>query len=217
MSSEKNNDDELNGAFQRFGKQLKEREVERAPIKDDKLRERVEKIDSEASHRTRLFAETEETLQRLKRDFQIVVQAPKNLNELLVYLLTRRHALGPSESTITAADLYTKLHETPDFSSVSPKAFQKALNKLEKKQILRLHKSEGVLLIRLRQEFLSNDEAELLDIAARKGGAISLEAAMLATRWPLARVRTAIDALLAKKMISEKRGFVHGTRFEVTE
>ncbi|MFX1562627.1 MAG: hypothetical protein ACFFDP_04895 [Promethearchaeota archaeon] len=217
MSSEKNNDDELDEAFRRFGKQLKEREVERAPTKDEKLRERVEKIDSEASQQSGLFAGTEETLHRLKKEFQIVVQTPKNLDELLIYLLTRKHAHEQARSTITAADLYTKLHETPDFSSVSPKAFRKALSKLEKKQILSLHESEGVLTIRLRQEFLSNDEAGLLDIAARKGGAISLEAAMLATRWPLARVRTAIEALLAKKMISEKRGFVHGTRFEVTE
>jgi hypothetical protein len=217
MTAEKNNDDELDEAFRRFGKQLKEREIERHPTKDEALRERVEQIDAEAPHRSKLFAESEETLQRLKKDFQIVVIQPKTLHDNLIYLLTRRHVLGPSESTIAAADLYTKIHEIPDFAGISTKAFRKSLKKLEKKQILHLHESEGVLLIRLRQEFLSDDEAELLDIAARKGGAISLEEAMLATQWPLARVRTAIEALLAKKMIAEKRGFVHGTRFHVTE
>lgn len=217
MTVEQNNDEELDEAFRRFGKQIKEKEAERHPTKDDELRARIEQIDAEAPQRSKLFAESEETLQRLKRDFHIVVQPPKTLDDLLIYLLSRRRALGQSESTITAADLYTKLHDTPDFSSVSTKAFRKALTKLEKKQILHLHESEGVLLIRLRQEFLSDDEAELLDVAARKDGAISLEAAMLATQWPLARVRTAIEALLAKKMIAEKKGFVHGTRFHVTE
>lgn len=217
MTAEQNNDEELDKAFRRFGRQLKDKDVERHPTKDDELRARIEQIDEEVPHRSKLFAESEETLQRLKRDFHIVVQAPKTLHDLLIYLLSRKRALGPSESTIAAADLYTKLHDTPKFSTVSPKAFRKALTKLEKEKILHLHESEGVLLIRLRQEFLSDDEAELLDIAARKGGAISLETAMLATKWPLVRVRTAIEALMAKKMIAEKRGFVHGTRFQLTE
>lgn len=217
MTAEQNNDEELDEAFRRFGRQLKEKDVEHHPTKDDKLRAHIEQIDAEAPHRSKLFAESEETLQRLKRDFHIVLQPPKTLHDLLIYLLSRSRALGSSESTIAAADLYTKLHDTHDFTSVSPKAFRKALTKLEKEKVLHLHESEGVILIRLRQEFLSDDEVELLDIAARKGGAISLEAAMLATKWPLARVRTAIEALLAKKMIAEKRGFVQGTRFHVTE
>ena len=76
---------------------------------------------------------------------------------------------------------------------------------------------KGTLVLQLRSEFLSEDEATILGIATRKEGKASLEAIMLSTKWPQARVRLALEALITKKLMVPKKSFVSGTRYEVTE
>ncbi len=213
MPEEEN--DELDEAYRRFSQHLKRRLAERDPVRDAELRARVERIDAEAPSRTRLFAEGEETLSRLKSDFQIALRPPSNLEEYLVYLLAlERSGIA---TTVTAADLFSQLLEASYFSDVSIKDFRRALAKLEKEKVLTLYERQGTIMIRVHQEFLSDDAAELLDLAARKGGVLSLEQAMLATGWPQARVRTALDTLLEKNLVVQKRSFVHGTRFQTTD
>ncbi len=215
MAEEEN--DELDEAYRRFSQHLKRKLTERDPARDAELRARVERVDAEAPHRVRLFAEGEETLSRLKSDFQIALKPPNNLGEYLVFLLALERSGIAKTTTIAAADLFSQLLEASYFSDVSIKDFRRALAKLEKEKVLTLHERRGTIMIRVRQEFLSDDAAELLDIAARKGGVLSLEQAMVATGWPQARVRTALETLLEKNLVVQKRSFVHGTRFQTTD
>ncbi len=209
--------DELDAAYRRFSQHLKRKLAERDPARDAELRARVERVDAEAPHRARLFEEGEDTLRRLRNSFQITLKPPSTLQEYLTFLLALERSGTAKVTTIAAADLYSQLHEAEYFSSASLKDFRRALAQLEKEQVLTLHENQGTILIRLLQEFLSDDAAELLDIAARKGGILSLEQAMLATGWPQARVRTALKALLEKRLVVQKRSFVQGTRFHTTD
>ncbi|MFX1474262.1 MAG: hypothetical protein ACFFCO_02125 [Promethearchaeota archaeon] len=209
--------DELDEAYRRFSQHLKSKLAERDPARDAELRARLERVDSETPHRARLFAEGEDTLRRLKSDFQITLKPPDTLEEYLVYLLTLERSSLAKPTTIAAADLYSQLHDASYFSDVSFKDFRRALAQLEKEKVLSLHESRGTVMIRIHQEFLSDDAAELLDVAARKGGALSLEQAMVATGWPQARVRTALEELLKKQLVVQTRSFVHGTQFQTTD
>jgi hypothetical protein len=118
---------------------------------------------------------------------------------------------------IAAADVYGQIHGTKQHRGLSSKAFHKLLKKLEKEGVLQLTEVKGTLVLQLRSEFLSEDEATILRIAARKDGKASLEAIMLSTQWPQARVRLALKALIDKNMMKPKKSFVSGTRYEVTE
>ena len=51
----------------------------------------------------------------------------------------------------------------------------------------------------MHDEFLSEDAATILDIAARKGGKVTLEQIMLTTQWSQARVTIALNSLMTKK------------------
>lgn len=215
MREEEN--DELDEAYRRFSQHLKRTLAERDPTRDAELRARFERVDSEAPHRARLFEEGEETLTQLRRDFQIALKTPSNLEEYLVYLLALERSGGARTTTLPAADLYSQLLDARYFSDISIKDFQRALAQLEKEKVLALEEQQDTIVIHIHQDFLSDDAAELLDIAARKGGVLSLEQAMLATGWTQARVRKALDTLLEKKLVVRKRSFVHGTRFETTE
>jgi len=212
---EEQTDEEIEAAYRRFAQRLKKRVAECHPSKDQALRARVERLDAEAPHQARFFAEAQERLQRLKAEFQITLQPPSNLHDLLTFLLARRRAASDHPSTLAAAELYSLLHGTPGFSGVSPKEFRKALIRMEKERLIDLQESQGTLIVRLRHEFLSDDEVALLDLAARKGGSLSLEQAMLSTGWPRARVRAAMDALLSKKMAVREKSFVRGTRYRL--
>lgn len=215
MPTEREKDEELDEAYRRFGKQLKEKVAQRDATNDPKLRARIQDLDAEAPQRAELFSKAGATLQRLRDDFRITVQPPATLPEFVVYLLARRRSeLG---STVAAADVYTLLKDAGQFSAVSFKAFRKALLQLEEKNALKLEEREGTLLVQLRQQFMSEDEAALLDLAARKGGNITVEQAMVALQWSQARVRTAFDALLAKKLVVRTTGFVEGTRYRVPD
>jgi hypothetical protein len=217
MPGEHEQDDEMDTAYRRFGKQLKDKVANIDATKDPKLRARVQELDAQAPHRAELFTKAEGTLQRLKDDFQITVQPPKTLPEFVIYILAQGRTKPESGSTVAVADVYTQLREVRDFSEVSFKAFRKALVQLEQKDALKLEEREGTLLVHLRQQFMSDDEAALLDLAARKGGTVTVEQAMVAMQWPQARVRTAFDALLAKKLVVRSASFVEGTRYRVPD
>jgi len=217
MPGEHEQDDEMDAAYRRFGKQLKDKVANRDATRDPKLRARVQELDAQAPHRAELFTKAEATLQRLKDDFQITVQPPKTLPEFVIYILAQGRTKPDSGSTVAVADVYTQLREVRDFSEVSFKAFRKALAQLEQKDALKLEEREGTLLVHLRQQFMSDDEAALLDLAARKGGTVTAEQAMVAMQWPQARVRTAFDALLAKKLVVRSASFVEGTRYRVPD
>jgi hypothetical protein len=209
--------DELDEAYRRFSQHLKRKLAERDPVRDAELRARIKRVEDEAPHRARLFAEGDDTLRRLKSDFQITLKPPDNLEEYLIYLLALERSSTTRRTTIAAADLYSQLHEASFFSDASFKDFRRALANLEKMKVLSLHETQGTVMIRLHQEFLSDDSAELLDIAARKGGVLTLEQAMLTTGWSQARVRTALEELLEKKLVVSKRSFVSGTRYHTTD
>lgn len=217
MPTEHEQDDEMDVAYRRFGKQLKDKVASRDATRDSKLRARVQELDAQAPQRAELFSKAEETLQRLKDDFQITVQPPKTLPEFVIYILAQRRTKVESGSTVAVADVYTQLRDVREFSEVSFKAFRKALVQLEQKDALKLEEREGTLLVHLRQQFMSDDEAALLDLAARKGGTVTAEQAMVAMQWPQARVRTAFDALLAKKLVVRSASFVEGTRYRVPD
>ena len=215
MPSEESNND-LDTAFKRYGKRLKKTEADQDPKRDRDLRARVEKIDATIPYNAELTSETERILKVLKDDFEIVVKPPSTPDEFLVHLLARRRIQDPSTWTIAASELYTQLHEIPSFQRISPKTLRKVLTRLEKKKVLQLKESEETLLIRLRSDFLTEDEARLLDIAARKGGVVTMEQAMVSTQWSQARVVTALEALTAKKMLVLKKGYAHGKQYQVT-
>jgi hypothetical protein len=217
MPAEHEHNDEMDTAYRRFGKQLKDKLAERQATKDTKLRARIQELDAQVPQQAELFSKAEATLQRLKDDFQISIQPPKTLPEFVIYLLAQRRTQVESGSTVAAADLYTQLHDVRDFADVSFKAFRKALVELEQHDALRLDEREGTLIVHLREQFMSDDEAALLDLAARKGGTITAEQAMVAMQWPLTRVRNAFDALQAKKLVVPRASFVQGTRYHVPD
>jgi hypothetical protein len=215
MPTEHEQDDEVDTAYRRFGKQLKEKVASREATKDPNFRARVLELNAQAPQRAELFGKAEATLQRLRDDFGITLHPPKTMPEFLVYLLAQRRAQhGP---TMAAADVYTEFREARDFAGTSFKAFRKALLQLEQKGAVKLEEREGTLLVSLLQKFMSEDEGALLDLAARKGGVITAEQAMVALQWPQARVRQAFDALLAKKLVVRSTGFVEGTRYHVRD
>jgi len=217
MPTEHEQDDEMDAAYRRFGKQLKDKVASKDATGDSKLRARVQELDAQAPQRAELFSKAEATLQRLKDDFQITLQPPKTLSEFVVYILAQRRTKLESGSTVAVADVYTQLRDAREFSEVSFKAFRKALVQLEQKDALKLEEREGTLLVHLRQQFMSDDEAALLDLAARKGGTVTAEQAMVAMQWPQVRVRTAFDALLAKKLVVRSASLVEGTRYRVPD
>lgn len=215
MPAEHEQDDEVDAAYRRFGKRLKEKTANQDVTKDPTLRARVQELDAQAPQRAELFSKAGATLQRLKADFQITLQLPTTLPEFVVYLLAQmRGASGP---TVAVADVYTQLRDSRNFSDVSFKAFRKALLQLEQKGTLKLEEQEGTLLVHLLERFMSDDEAALLDLAARKGGTVTAEQAMVSMQWPQARVRYAFEALVAKKLVVRSAGFVEGTRYRVPD
>jgi len=157
MPANHEQDDETDEAYRRFAKQLKEKMASREPTKDPTLRTRVQELDAQAPQRAELFSQAEATLQRLKKDFQITVQPPKTLPEFVVFLLAQKR-VGPGPM-VAVADVYTQVRDVREFSDVSFKAFSKVLRQLEKKDALKLEEREGTLLVHLRQQFMSDDEA----------------------------------------------------------
>ncbi len=217
MPSEQDDNSELDEAFQRYRKRLKKKASESEPIKDAELRSRLEAVDDQTPSKTPLFSDADSRLQQLKEEFHIEVQTPQTLSEQILHLLAKEQRSRTQDGTMSAADLYSRIHETDRFNQLSNKEFQKALKQLEKDEMVQVSEIQGTLLVRMHDEFLSEDAATILDIAARKGGKVTLEQIMLTTQWSQARVTIALDSLMAKKMVTQKKSFVSGTRYQVTE
>ncbi len=208
---------DLDEAYTRYGKRLKSKAATQDPTKDENLRARLEDVDSQAPSKSELFAESETRLKQLKEEFQIEIQLPQTLQEYIVYHLAPGQISGSTSTTITVADLYSEIHNVVQFRKLSRKEFQKKLKQLEKEEAIHLKEIQGTLVVKLREEFLSEDEATILDVAARKDGKASLEQIMLSTGWPQARVQIALDSLVAKKMVIKKKSFTRGTRYQVSD
>jgi len=217
MPSEQDDNGDLDKAFQQFGKRLKKKESESDPHKDAELRARLEDVDGHAPSKSPVFSDADSRLQQLKEEFHIEVHSPQTLHEQIVHLLAQERGSGTQDATVIAADLYSRIHETDRFNQLSSKEFQKTLKQLEKDEVVQVSEIKGTLLVRMRDEFLSEDGATILDIAARKGGKVSLEQIMLTTQWSQARVTIALNSLMAKKLVTQKKSFVGGTRFQVSE
>lgn len=217
MPSEHDNNTDFDEAYDRFGKRLKQKVTDRDPTKDSDLRDRLEDVDTQAPTKSPFFSDAAARLHLLKEDFQIEVQSPQTIQEHIIHLLTHQRSESTLDSTLTVADLYAQLHELDDFKKLSNKNLRKTLKHLEKDEMVQLSEIRGVLVVRLREEFLSEDEATILDIAARKGGKISLEQVMVSTKWSQARVQLALESLIAKEMVIPKKGFIRGTRYEVPD
>ena len=217
MPSEEDDNSDLDEAFQRYSKRLKKKASDSEPIKDAELLSRLEAIDDHAPSKTPLFSDADSRLQQLKEEFHIQVQTPQTLPEQIVHFLAQERRSGTQEGTMSAADLYSRIHETDRFNQLSNKEFKKALKQLEKDEMVQVSEIRGTLLVRMHDEFLSEDATTILDIAARKGGKVTLEQIMLTTQWSQARVTIALDSLMAKKMVTQKKSFVSGTRYQVTE
>ncbi|MFX1318670.1 MAG: hypothetical protein ACFE9D_02925 [Promethearchaeota archaeon] len=205
-------ENDLDEAYSRFRKRLKSKEAAQNPIEDEALRTRLEEVDRQAPSKSTLFIEADSRLEQLKEEFHIEVQKPQTLQEHVVFLLAR-----DSVAAIVVADLYSKIHEMEQYKRLSHKEFQKQLKQLEKEEKVRLSEIQGVLVIKLHDEFLSEDEATILDVAARKSGKISMEQIMVSTGWSQARTQMALDSLAAKKMLVQKKSFTRGTRYQLTK
>jgi hypothetical protein len=208
---------DLDDAYSRYGKRLKSKLAKQEPTKDEKIRTRLEQVDREAPLDSRLFAQSDARLEQLKEEFQIAIQKPQTLQEYIVYLLAQEHVGGTAGSNIALVDLYSAIHHVDQYRKLSRKEFEKSLKRLEKEATVQLTEIRGTLVVKLRDRFLSEDEATILDIAARKDGKTSLEQIMLSTRWTQARVQTALDSLITKKMIVQKKSYTRGTRYQVSE
>lgn len=209
MPSEENDVDE---AYSRFGKRLKSKEAAQHPTKDEELRKRLEEVDRQAPSKSKLFVDADTRLEQLKEEFHIEVQKPQTLQEYIIYLL----AQDLTAPTIAVADLYSKIHQMDQYKRLSRKEFQKQLQQLEKEETVQLSEVQGTLVIQLRDEFLSEDEATILDIAVRKSGKVSMEQIMVSTGWTQVRTQFALDSLVSKKMVAQKKSFTRGTRYQVT-
>ncbi len=213
MPSEKN---DLDKAYSKYRKKLKSKIAEQDPTKDEELRLRLEEVDRQSPSKSKLFIDSDIRLEQLKEEFHFEIQMPQTLQEYIVYFLTQRRMAETSITTFAVADLYSEIHEVDQYRKLSKKEFQKSLKQLEKEDTVQLKEIQGTLVVKLRDEFLSEDEAAILDIAARKDGKASLEQIMLSTGWTQARVQIALDSLVAKKMVVEKKSFTRGTRYQVS-
>jgi hypothetical protein len=213
MPSEENDLDE---AYSRYGKRLKSKVAAKDPTKDEELRTRLEQVDRQSPKETELFTESDIRLAQLKEEFQIEIHIPQTLPDYVVYLLAQGQVSSPSTTTVTMADLYSETHEAEQFRQISQKEFQKTLKKLEKTGTIQLKEIQGTLVVKLHDEFLSDDEATILDVAARKDGKASLEQIMLSTGWTQARVQIALESLISKNMVVRKTSFTRGTRYQVS-
>ncbi len=214
MPAEENDLDE---AYARFSKRLKAKAAESDPTKDATLRGHLEEIDKKTPEKSQLFADAELRLKRLKDEFQIEIQTPQTLQEHIIFLLSQGQIATPPGTPVTMADLYSEIHEVDKFRTLSNKEIRKTLKQLEKADVVHLSEIQGTHIVRLHNEFMSDDEAAILDIAARKAGKVSVEQIMLSTQWPQARVQIALDLLVAKKLVILKRSFTRGTRYQVPE
>jgi len=203
-------ENDLDEAYSRFGKRLKSKEATKDPTKDEALRTRVEEVNRQAPSKSKLFVETNSRLEQLHEEFQIEVQKPQTLQEYLVFLLAQDTA-----AAIAVADLYSKIHEVEQYKRLSQKEFQRQLKQLEKEEMVHLTEIQGVLVIKLQDGFLSEDEATILDVASRKSGKISMEQIMVSTGWSQVRAQIALDSLIAKKMVTQKKSFTRGTRYQL--
>jgi DNA-binding MarR family transcriptional regulator len=213
MPSEENDLDE---AYSRYGKRLKSKEAVQDPTKDEELRTRLEQVDRQSPKKSKLFTESDTRLEQLKEEFQIEVQIPQTLPEYVVYLLAQGQVSAPSSTTAAMADLFSETHEVEQFRKISQKEFQKTLKQLEKAGTIQIKEIQGTLVVKLHDEFLSEDEVMILDVAARKDGKASLEQIMLSTGWTRARVQIALEALISKNMVVRKTSFTRGTRYQVS-
>ncbi|MHA2405590.1 MAG: hypothetical protein ACXACH_02410 [Candidatus Hermodarchaeia archaeon] len=213
MPSEENDLDE---AYSRYGKRLKSKVATKDPTKDEELRTRIEQVDRQSPKKTELFTESDIRLAQLKEEFQIEIHIPQTLPDYVVYLLAQGQVSGPSTTTVVMADLFSEIHEVEQFRKISQKELQKTLKQLEKADTIQLKEIQGTLVVKLRDEFLSEDEATILDVAARKDGKASLEQIMLSTGWTQARVQIALESLISKNMVVRKTSFTRGTRYQVS-
>jgi hypothetical protein len=208
---------DLDEAFSRYRKRLKDKMAARDPVKDDELRERLEEVDRHSPEKSELFADSEARLQQLIEEFHIEVQVPQTLQEYIVYLLAQGHVGEPSSTTVSVADLYTEIHDVNEYRKVSRKDFEKALKQLEKNRTVHLSEVQGTRIVKLHSQFLSEDEAAILDVTARKDGKASIEQIMVSTGWTQARVQIVLDALISKNMVVKKKSFTRGTRYQLSE
>lgn len=208
---------ELDEAYKKYGKRLKEKAKENEPTKDTELRRRVERVSTETPRKAELFSSAESRLQKLEEDFSIEIQQPQSLSDQIIHLITLGQTDDLPKSMIPAADLLMRLKEKPTTEKISMKEFRRVLSRLEKEQVLQLQESEGTLIIRIREEFLSDDEVAVLDLAARKKGVVSLEQVMLSNQWSQARAQAALESLIEKKMVARKTAYTEGTRYDLIE
>jgi hypothetical protein len=214
-TNEREND--LDQAFRQFGKQLRAKVKAKDPTKNADLQARLESIDDQTPSNSILFEQAEPRLHQLKEEFHFEVQIPQTPQDHVVHLLAASQAASTIEGPLAAADVYAQIHGSEQHRGLSMKAFHKFLKKLEKDGVIQLAEVKGTLVLQLCSEFLTEDESTILGIAARKEGKASLEAIMLSTQWPQARVRLALEALIAKDLMVIKKSFVSGTRYQVTE
>ncbi len=217
MPGEEKKQNDFDEAYQRFGKRLKEKAAEKAPAKDANLRAQIKEINAQKTSKAAIFSEEESRIQQLIEEFEIEIQRPETLEEHIVYLLAQNKANSSKESTWSAADLYSQIHEIGQHRGLSSKEFQKTLKRMEKNNVVQLEAIQRTLIVRIRNEFLSEDEAAILNVATRKGGKASLEQIMVSTQFTQARVQIALDALVAKKMVVQKKSFTKGTRYHISE
>lgn len=211
-----NSENNLDKAFEQFGKRLRAKAKEQDPTKDIELQSRLEKINDQAPLKSDLFAAAESRLTQLKEEFHFELQTPQTPRDLIVHLLATPELSGVVKQPIPAADVYTQIHQTEQYRKLSSKAFYKLLKQLEKDEVLQLLEVKGTLVVQLKSEFLSEDESVILGIAARKRGRASLEEIMLSTQWPQTRVRLALESLIAKNMVTAKKSIVNGTRYQAS-
>jgi len=214
MPSEEN---DLDKAYSRYGKRLKSKVAAQDPTTDEKLRTRLEDVDSQTPSKSKLFAASDVRLEQLKEEFQIEVKKPQTLQEHVVYLLAQGCVSRSSSPMIPVADLYSEIHEVDQYRKLPRKDFQIAMKRLEEEGTVQLKEIQGTLVAKLRDEFLSEDEAAIMNIAVRKAGKASMEQIMLSTGWTQARVRFALDSLVAKKMVLQKKSFTRGTQYQVSK
>ncbi|MFX1566533.1 MAG: hypothetical protein ACFFCH_11130 [Promethearchaeota archaeon] len=208
---------DLDEAYSRYGKRLKDKIVAKDPTKDKELQARLENVDRHSPVKSELFSDSETRLQQLKEEFHIEVQVPQTLQEYIVYLLAQGHVGEPTSTTVSVADLYTEIHDVNEYRKLSRKKFEKALKQLEADKAVQFTEVQGTRMVRLHSQFLSEDEAAILDIAARKEGKVSIEQIMVSTGWTQARVQFALDTLITKKMVVRKKSFTRGTRYQLSD
>lgn len=126
-----------------------------------------------------------------------------------------KDSLRETGGLMSAAEVTLRLNKARPGKIVSPKDVIKALESLKKSGLIQDLKKldSGTLIVEFVAVGLSKDQEKVLSLAARRGGAVTLEEVLMKTKWPMERATRALDAMVEDGIALQDEDYSEGKKY----